>query len=124
MKICFFLLMLMFSLSSWANWHAEVALGIDGETWKIERETFQDGKEGTLDIGNYVLKMTLKKTKEPNEVDLKYTVHEKKGEKLTLINKGQDTLNEKKTNDIYAKGEPGQPHSIITIKFQNNKEKP
>lgn len=118
MKLPIFICLFVLPLNLWANWNAEVSLGIDGETWKIERENFEDGKEKIFTMGNYILKMTFKKTKEPQYLDVNYTVHEKKGTKLTLINKGSESLDEKKNTDIYAKGEPSQPHSIIAIKIK------
>ena len=118
MKLFILFCLCALSTNLWASWNVEVALGIDGETWKIEREKFEDGKEKVLTMGSYILKMTMKKSKEANYLDVNYTVHEKKGEKLTLINKGSELIDEKKNTDIYAKGEPSQPHSIITIKLK------
>lgn len=118
MKLLLLIILTILSLNTWAAWNLEVALGIDGETWKIERDKFEDGKESTFTMGNYILKMTIKTSTEKHMLDVVYTVQEKKQGKLILINKGTDLIDERKPNDIYAKGEPSQPHSIITIKFK------
>ena len=90
MKI-FTLLMCLFSLNAFANWQMEVAFGVDGETWKIDHAKFVEAKETELSFGNYVVKMTVKKgTTEDKGLDVSYSINEKKGEKLTLISKGED----------------------------------
>lgn len=120
MKIFLFLLLLL-PLNLWATgWQVEVGLGIDGETWKLEREKFMDGKEQTLNMGkNYVLKLTIKKGTQDKSLEITYVLHEKKGDKLILVNKGDDVVEEVMSKDIYAKGEPNQPNSIITLKLKN-----
>lgn len=111
-------LLCLLPLNVFSAWHMEVGLGIDGETWKIEQANFEEAKENTINIGNYVLKMTLKKGTEPKSIDVVYSLLEKKGENLTLVNKGEETIEEKLSSDIYAKGEKNQPHSIITLKLK------
>jgi pyridoxine 5'-phosphate synthase PdxJ len=113
------LLMCLFSVSAFANWQTEVALGIDGQTWKIENAKIEEGKEVTIALGNYILKMTIKKSTQEAGLDVLYTVNEKKGEKLILVNKGDDILEiGQKMNEIFAKGETGQPNSMITLKMK------
>lgn len=114
----FILMLCLLPLSSFAAWNMEVALGIDGETWKIEQAKFEEAKETEIKFGSYILKMTLKKGDEPKSIDVAYTLHEKKGEALTLINKGEEIIEEKLSSDIYAKGMPNQPNSIITLKLK------
>lgn len=115
------LLFLGFTLSFniFAAWQAEVALGIDGETWKIERKKIEEGKEALFDMKEYLVKMTIKKTKEAGRLDVVYAVMAKKKNKQVLVSKGEENINEKKPHDIYAKGEKDQPHSIISIKLKN-----
>lgn len=109
---------MLFSFSAFANWQVEVALGVDGQTWKIQNAKFEDGKETTLLISNYILKMTIKKSKVEKAIEVSYTVQEKKGDKIILLNKGEDMLEDRPANDIFAKGEPNQPNSIITLKMK------
>lgn len=109
---------MFFSLNTYANWQVEVALGIDGETWKIEQAKFEDGKDQTLNIGNYIVKMTIKRTKEEKVLSINYQVEEKKGDKNLLISKGEDLMEDRPKNDIFAKGEKGQPHTILSLKMK------
>lgn len=117
MKVLILMLCLL-PMSAFSAWQMEVGLGIDGETWKIEQSKFEEAKENIINMGNYVLKMTLKKGTEPKSIDVVYTLHEKKGDNLTLVNKGEETIEEKLSSDIYAKGEKNQPNSIITLKLK------
>lgn len=114
-----FILLCLLPLSSWASWQADLTLGVDGETMKADKQVFVEGKETVVSMGNYLLKLTLKKTKIPKTLDIDYTVQEKKGQSLTLVNKGQDVVENELSKDIYAKGEPNQPNTIITIKFKS-----
>ncbi len=115
----FYLLLLLLPLGAFANWQADISLAVDGETFKTPDQKLEEGKESSIKVGNYQVKLTLKKSKEPKLIDVIYSVQETKASKVTIINKGQDIIEEKISNDIYAKGEPNQPHSIITIKFKN-----
>jgi hypothetical protein len=112
----FFILLCLLPFSSWANWKADLTLGVDGETMKAEKQVFVDGKETTVTMGNYILKLTLKNTKVPKNIDIDYVVQEKKAQKLILVNKGQDVVENELSKDIFAKGEPNQPNTIITFK--------
>ncbi|MBA2404782.1 MAG: hypothetical protein H0V66_08425 [Bdellovibrionales bacterium] len=116
------LLLCFLPLSAFASWQVEVALGIDGETWKIDHAKFEESKETALTLGRYLVKLTIKKSKEENGLDVTYVVQEKKGEQFILVNKGDDIIEiGQKSNEIYAKGEPKQPNSIITLKFKPTK---
>lgn len=118
MKYLFVLLCLL-PLSSWANWQADLTLGVDGETMKAEKQVFTEGKETVVAMGNYIVKLTFKNTKVPKNIDVDYVVQEKKGQTLILVNKGQDVVENELSKDIFAKGEPNQPNTIITIKFKS-----
>jgi hypothetical protein len=109
----------LFTFNARADWQTEVSLGIDGETWKIQQAKFTPGKEETLIFGIYTLKMTIKKSSQENGLDVNYSLHQKKGEQTLLITKGEDIIEEKSKSEIFAKGQPSQPHSIITLKFKN-----
>lgn len=116
----FLMMLLLLPLSLWAAWDVEVGLGIDGETWKIEHQKFEEGKEQVINMGtNYVLKMTILKSKIEEGLDIRYTLHEKKKEELILVTTGEDTVQKVLKKDIYAKGEEKQPNTIITLKFKN-----
>jgi hypothetical protein len=112
------LLLSLFSFQALADWESELTLGIDGETFKKEKVTFINAKETSLTLDRFLLKMTLSKAKEEKSVMVKYSLHEKKGEKMTLVTKGEDELEDQPTNDIFAKGEKGQPNTILTLKMK------
>lgn len=111
------LLLCLFPLSAFANWKIDLSLGVDGETWKTDQAVFEEGKEKTFDFGRHIMKLTLKKSKEEKGLDVSYLVQEKKGNLTVVVNKGTEIIEENAKAEIYAKGEPNQPHSIITFKF-------
>ena len=115
-----FFLLCLFSLDAFATWQVDVILAVDGETFKVDQTKFEDSKESVLTLGRYVLKMTIKKPKEEKGLDVKYMTHEKQGQQLILVNKGDEIIElGENSNDIFAKGEPKQPNSIITLKFKS-----
>lgn len=116
MKVFLFLACLL-PIAASANWKVDLSLGVDGQTWKTEQAVFEDGKEKTFDFGTHKMKLTIKRSKEEKGLDVTYAVEEKKGNTMVLINRGSEIIEEKGTPEIYAKGEPNQPHSIITFKF-------
>lgn len=69
-------------------------------------------------MGSFILSLKIKPGKSESH-NLLYKVEEKKGLKLILVTKGEEDIKEKKPNTIYAKGEEGQPHSIITIQLND-----
>ena len=101
----FLILLSLFSMNTFAAWQVEVALGVDGQTWKIDNAKFDDGKETAITLGKYLVKMTIKKSKEENFI---------------LVNKGDEIIESgQASNEIFAKGEAKQPNTIITLKLKN-----
>lgn len=118
LKSCLLLFLIAFSASALACWKVEGKFAVDGETWKINQK-FEHNKEYIVPAGNFLLKLTLK-PQEKNLSTLSYVVHEKKGVSLTLITQGEEEdIKAGETRDIFAKGEEGQPNSIITVKLIN-----
>ena len=115
MKLLLALIFLM-PLSLWANWNADITLAVDGETSKLASQVFIEGKQTSMSVGDYIVNLTLKQRKAEKNLDVTYTVTEKT--KKTLVNKGWDIIGDTGSNDIYAKGEPNQPNSIITLNFK------
>lgn len=108
--------LLTLSLNAFACWKVEGSLAVDGETWKINQK-FEHNKEYILPMGPFILKMTIKPGKTQT---INYVVQEKKGTVLTLVTKGtEDEIKVGEARDIYAKGEEGQPNSIIIVKLTN-----
>jgi hypothetical protein len=117
LKNCFLAFLILVSLPAFACWKIDGTLGIDGETFKFEQK-FEPGKEYSLPLGTFILGLKLTPTKN-SKVLVSYSVQERKEKKLVLVTNGKEVIAEDKVRDIYAKGEPGQPHSIITIKIKN-----
>lgn len=111
-------LMLFFSFSAMACWKVEGSLGVDGETYKIEQK-IEHNKEYIFPMGVFIFKMKIITGKSKTH-SLKYVVEEKKGTTLTLITKGEDEVTEEALKEIFAKGEPNQPNTIITLKLLHN----
>lgn len=114
-----FILLCFLPITVWADWQAEVSLGLEGESWKIERTKFIEAKENVLSLGKYQLKMTIKKSEQENGVDVSYSLHEKKGEKYILMNEGAETIENKGSSEIIMKEEdPKKKRPLILIKFK------
>ena len=106
----------MLSLNAFACLKVDGSLAIDGETWKINQK-FEHNKEYIFPMGPFILKMTIKPGKTQT---LNYVVQEKKGTSLILVTRGSENdLKISESRDIYAKGEEGQPNSIITVELTN-----
>lgn len=107
---------LFFSLHALACWKLEGTVGIDGETYKLNQKVDHD-KEYIIPMGSFIFKMTVLTNKENKKFkDIKYAVQEKKGTNLILVTKGEEKeIEVGKTKEIYAKGEDGQPHTVLTI---------
>lgn len=118
LRSLFILFIFTFSVSAFACWKVEGSFAVDGESWKINNK-FEHNKEYIMPAGNFIVKLTLK----PEGKDLSqlsYVVHEKKGTNLILVTKGEEeAIKEGEQRDIFAKGEEGQPNSIITVKLTN-----
>ncbi|MFP5386751.1 MAG: hypothetical protein ACLGHN_11770 [Bacteriovoracia bacterium] len=116
LRFLLLLVFMSFSVSAFACWKVVGSLSVDGETYKINNR-FDHNKEYLFPMGNFIVKLLLK-PQDKKRNTLVYVIHEKKGTKLTLISKGEEEdLIEGAERDIFAKGEEGQPNSIITVKL-------
>ena len=115
LKIFAILSLIFLSLPVLACWKIEGTLGIDGENFKFDQK-IEHGKEYSLPLGTFIMNLKMNETKK-KKINLSFTVQERKDNKLVLITTGKEIISGNKVKDIYAKGEPGQPHSIITIKI-------
>ena len=111
------LIVLFLSMNTFACWKMEGSLGVDGETWKLNQKMDHD-KEYSFPMGTFILNLKVASGKKKTHT-VQYSVWEKKGSKIVLITKGSEELEEEKSKDIYAKGEPQQPNSIITLKLNH-----
>ncbi len=111
----FLLVFLFITQSALACWRAEGTFAVDGETYKFSQK-IDHNKEYKFPGSNFILTFTLKPMDKKN-TQITYKIEEKKAQKLVLITKGDDELSHGKENELYAKGEEGQPNSIITIKL-------
>lgn len=102
---------------AFANWRIDLTLAVDGETWRADQVLFEDGKEKAFDFGRHLMKLMIQKSKEEKGLDVTYLIQEKRGSLKVILNKGTENIEENTKADIYAKGEPNQPNSVITFKF-------
>lgn len=110
--------LLTFSFNAFACWQVDGSLAVDGETFKFNQK-IEHKKEYLFPLGNFILRFTLYQV-DKNNSTMKYVVEEKKNLKLQLITKGEEeNIKENVKRDIFAKGEEGQPNSIITVKLRN-----
>jgi len=115
LRTFFILATLFFSLSALACWRAEGNFAVDGETYKFNQK-IEHNKEYTFPNSNFILSMTVKPVSKTESL-VNYKIEEKKGLKLVLITSGKEEVKNEKQSDIFAKGEEGQPNSIISIKL-------
>ncbi len=111
------LLGLLLSFNLFACWNVEGEVAVDGETYKIHQKFIHD-KEYSLPMGNFIFSLKIIPGKNKNH-EIQYKLVEKKKLNLVVITKGEDEITEKAQKEIFAKGEEGQPNSIITIKITN-----
>lgn len=103
------------SFSALACFKATGSFAVDGEKWKIDHKV-EPHKEYIFPMGTFILKMTIKPNKDKH--DVLYVVQEKKGTTLLKVTEGiEEEVVIGQSRDIFAKGEEGQPNSIITIKL-------
>lgn len=117
LKTLTFISLLVFAANAFACWKVEGDLSVDGETWRINQK-FDHGKTYSFPMGSFILDLSLSPQKE-EMARLKFTLHEKKGINRKLVTKGEELLTVGKLKEVYARGEAGQPHSIISIKITN-----
>lgn len=117
LKLIFTTLLFTLSFSALACWKVEGSVAVDGETYKLHQKV-DHNKEYMVPMGNFIFKFTIKPGKKKIH-DIKYVLQEKKGIKLTLVTQGEDEVIEGGSKEIFAKGEEGQPHSLITLKLRH-----
>lgn len=105
----------LFTFSAFACWKAEGSFAVDGETYKFSQKVEHE-KEYKFPGGNFILSFTLKPMNKKINL-IRYKIEEKKNMKLVLVTLGDEEISADRSNDIFAKGEEGQPNSIITIKL-------
>lgn len=105
----------LISFNAFADWQTELTLGIDGETFASEKMILVNAKESSIPLGRYLLKLTITKSKEDKFLEVSYAL----SEKTKLVAKGKDEIEDRPTNEIFAKGEKGQPNTIITLKMKS-----
>ena len=120
LKTLFLFFVMCVSAQAFACWKVEGSVAIDGETFKIHQKVDHD-KEYIMPVGTFIFKMKVSQGKDTKNKKhtLTYSIEEKKNTTLTLVTRGTEMIKEETTEEIYSKGEEGQPHSIITIKLNN-----
>ncbi len=116
--IIFISVLISFPALACTNLFVEGSLAVDGQSWKFGHKLRGIGKEDSFQAGPYIIAMTYIYPDKGYVV--RYKVEEKKGASLTLITKGEEEEIElNKSREIMAKGETGQPNSIITLKLKD-----
>ncbi len=109
-------MILVTSVNASACWLVKGSLAIDGETFKFTQKV-EHKKEYLFPLGSFILKFTLTSQDKKN-TSMNYVVQEKKGIRIDLVTQGkEENIKEDVKRDIFAKGEEGQPNSILTIKL-------
>lgn len=118
LRNCLFITLVLISQSALGCWKLEGSLGIDGETWNMSSKV-EPGKEYIFPMGSFIFKVTINRDESGKKYNkIRYTIQQKKGTTLSLVTSGEEEEVEAgKTKEIYAKGEEGQPHSLINIKL-------
>lgn len=117
LKILAVIFSFILALNVWACWKVEGNLAVDGETFKLNQK-FVHGKDYSFPMGSFILSLSIHQRKNGNNV-VKYLLQEKKGASLVLVTKGEEEIKNESSKDIFAKGEEGQPNSIITLKINH-----
>ncbi len=108
--------LLTFSLPALACWRMTGTFAVDGESWNFDSKV-EHNREYAFPVGTFILKLTLK-PQDKKRTTLTYVVHERKEKTLVLVSSGEESdVESGKVRDIYAKGTPDQPNSIITVKL-------
>lgn len=115
LKIISAFFVLLLALPSFACWRAEGKFAVDGETFKFGQK-IDHNKEYKFPNSNFILSITVKPMSKSMSL-VTYKIEEKKGLKLVLVTVGEEEVKNDKQSDIFAKGEDGQPNSIISIKL-------
>ncbi len=111
-KMLKFLFLCLFSFNAMACLHVQGSYSVDGETWKIDQK-MELKQEYSLPMGTFILSLSVTEGK---ELLVKYKVEEKKGVTLTQVTRGEEKFTLTKAKDIFAKGNEGQPNSILNLK--------
>lgn len=118
LKLITSVLILLVSFSAFPCWHFEGKLAVDGETFKVNQKIVH-GKDYSFPMGNWILTLSATPIKGSKNNLVKYQVQEKKGTALTLVTKGEEEVKDGVEEDVYAKGEEGQPNTIITLRLKH-----
>jgi hypothetical protein len=103
----------LFSFQAIACWELKGSIAVDGETFTIQQKV-NHAKDYSFPIGNFIFNLKIMAGKAKAHT-LTYSLLEKKQAKLILVTNGEEEIFEKKTKEIFAKGESGQPNSILTF---------
>ena len=96
-----------------ACWEMKGSIAVDGETFTIQQKV-DHAKDYSFPLGNFIFNFKIMAGKAKAHT-LTYSLLEKKQAKLILVTKGEEEIFEQKTKEIFAKGETGQPNSILTF---------
>jgi hypothetical protein len=115
-SILIFILVLL-SLPTLACLRIEGKVGVDGQTYKLDQK-LDLNQEYNMAMGSFLFAFRLgPDPKVMNQYIFKYRLEERKNNKLVKVSEGDEEVGTTRSHEIFAKGEEGQPNSIITVKF-------
>jgi hypothetical protein len=117
LKIIISILLVIAALPAFGCWNLQGSYAIDGETYQFANKV-DPNKDYLFPAGAFHIKLRLVQHEKKETITLFYEIQERKASKLVLVTKGEeeDILLLRQT-DVFAKGELGQPNSILTLKL-------
>lgn len=120
LKKSFLILGLLFSTQLFACVYIDGKVGVNGETHTFNHKV-EPAKEFSMPMGSFILTYSIQFPKKTGQSYLfKYKLVEKKSNKLITVTKGEEEVGMDRGHEIYAKGETGQPNSIINLKLKHH----
>ncbi len=93
------------------------SLSIDGEIFPLHQK-FEPKKKYLFPAGSFLLQIRL--VEKGKKLKLSYVIKEKRGTTLMIISRGdEEDMEEGQEREIFAKGLPGKPNSIISFTFEH-----
>ncbi len=119
MKKTFCALLVLLSLPTWACWSLQGSYAVDGQSWKFSNKV-DHHQDYLFSTGPYHIKIRLEPGEIKKSLTVTYEIHERKADKLILVTKGEEEeVIPSRQTEIFAKGEAGQPNTILTLRLRN-----
>jgi hypothetical protein len=113
------LILITFSFKAWSCWKVSGTIAVDGQNWDFTQSKMESGKTISFPLGPYIFNLT-GYPKKDLPIKFEYELLEKQGSSLVAVTQGSEIVKPEKKSDILARGNSGQPHTIITILFSHH----